>query len=61
MAKDIESRPLFPNLATLPVTAPASDRCPEAGRLAECGLSLPLYPDLECEDVDRIVEVVSGA
>ncbi|HZQ58128.1 MAG TPA: DegT/DnrJ/EryC1/StrS family aminotransferase [Acidimicrobiales bacterium] len=57
----IESRPLFPNLATLPVAAPASDRCPEAGRLAACGLSLPLYPDLQSSDVDRIVEVVGGA
>ena len=57
----IESRPLFPNLACLPVAAPPRDGCPEADRLAASGLSLPLHPDLAGEDLDRIVDVVRCA
>ena len=60
-AAGISSRDLFPNLARLPVAAPARHACPHAEALAGCGVNLPLYPDMTEADVDAVVRGVCAA
>ena len=36
------------------------DKTPVAKHIAECVLTLPLYPDLPLEDVDRICNIICG-
>ncbi|RME90679.1 MAG: DegT/DnrJ/EryC1/StrS family aminotransferase, partial [Verrucomicrobia bacterium] len=38
-----------------------ADHCPTASRLADCGLALPLHPQLRAEELDRVVQRIRTA
>lgn len=59
-ANEVETRPLFPPVNTMPHCAGEGD-FPVAQRLSACGMNLPSYPALTQEEVAKICGLIRAA
>ena len=58
--RGIETRALFPPLGSLPAARPARHPTPVADRLADTGLSLPLFAEISERQIERVVAAIRG-
>ncbi|MCC6877835.1 MAG: DegT/DnrJ/EryC1/StrS family aminotransferase [Sandaracinaceae bacterium] len=56
--RGVEGGKLSYALSLLPSLAPFARPCPNAERIAACGLALPLHPALTDEEQDRVLEAL---
>jgi perosamine synthetase len=56
----IETRPVFSPVHTMPMYAVPGERHPVAEDLAQRGMNLPSWPDLERAAVTEICECIAG-
>lgn len=58
-AKGVETRPVFNPVQHMPFVPPAErHRTPTAEKIADEGISLPTYPGLTDQEVERVVELL---